>query len=264
MEFVQYVYLFLLIQIRLRLIKYFSWESFYADQINVLRAQELKTVRKFSLAFAAMIGSVTFIPILASILSFITYYLTGHDLNVAIIFTSLQFFNIIRQPLIFLPIVLSSVANAVVALRRIGEFLNAEEMPTPYEVDQSSATAVSLDADFAWEVAAESAVDKLKDKKGASAKDKKVAAAKEKKEKAKAKKGKSDLPSTTQDVAMTSEEKEKEPEKPFELRGLKLNIPKGAFVAVVVSRVYVPFYASDKFTGSYRQWQVVPSARYLR
>lgn len=64
------------------------------------------------MARAAMIAFITFTPILATTLSFvgshkpelqifahvawkqITYALSGHDLNVAIIFTSLQFFNV--------------------------------------------------------------------------------------------------------------------------------------------------------------------------
>lgn len=59
-----------------------------------------------------IIALVTLIPVLASILSFVrcfpphehelkcgqvTYALSGHDLNVAIIFSSLQFFNVSRR-----------------------------------------------------------------------------------------------------------------------------------------------------------------------
>jgi hypothetical protein len=102
----------------LRLIKCFSWEDFYAQQVAILRAREMKTVQKLSLALAAMIASITFLPILATILSFITYSLTGHDLDVAIIFTALQFFNLLRSSLLFLPIVMSTLADAAVALAR--------------------------------------------------------------------------------------------------------------------------------------------------
>lgn len=214
----------------IRLIKFFSWENFYLGQINALRVKEMATVRKFSLALAAMIGSVTFMPVLASILSFITYYLTGHDLNIAIIFTSLQFFGIIRQPLTVLPFVMSAVAQAMVSLDRISKFLSAEEMATSYEVDKNAPNSVMVNADFTWEVTAKSASESVEDQK------KQAAEAKGKNGKSTGKKTKSDLPTSTQDMqdGEPSDDK-KQPEKPFELRGLKLDIPRGAFVAIVVS-----------------------------
>ena len=74
---------------------------------------ELFILNHRSMSRAGLIAVVTFLPVLASILSFvkfyadsrlprvedllpiqITYAATGHDLNVAIIFSSLQFFNV--------------------------------------------------------------------------------------------------------------------------------------------------------------------------
>jgi hypothetical protein len=42
------------------------------------------------------------LPVLASILAFVTYSLSGHTLNAAVIFTSLTLFNLLRMPLLFL------------------------------------------------------------------------------------------------------------------------------------------------------------------
>ncbi|KAJ6463575.1 hypothetical protein C8R45DRAFT_1107897 [Mycena sanguinolenta] len=67
----------------IRLIKYYAWESFYTHQIGSLREREIATVQKTTIARAALIALVTLIPVLASI----TYALSGHDLNIAIIFT---------------------------------------------------------------------------------------------------------------------------------------------------------------------------------
>lgn len=41
-------------------------------------------------------------PVLASVLSFVTYSLTGHEMNPANIFTSLTLFTLLRLPLMFL------------------------------------------------------------------------------------------------------------------------------------------------------------------
>ncbi|PPQ81812.1 hypothetical protein CVT25_013648 [Psilocybe cyanescens] len=135
----------------IRLIKFYAWEEFYSQQIGELRRQEIKTIRKSSIARSILIAIVTFIPVLASTLSFITYALSGHDLNIAIIFSSLQLFNIIRAPLIFFPFVFSALSDALVALGRIGTFLTSEDLPEPYPIDADSKAAVEVDGDFAWE-----------------------------------------------------------------------------------------------------------------
>ncbi|KAG6807491.1 hypothetical protein H0H92_007294 [Tricholoma furcatifolium] len=95
----------------IRLIKFYAWENFYIDRLGELRAREIRAIKKTA---------------------YITYALSGHDLNVAIIFTSLQLFNIIRMPLAFLPFVLSIFADALVALRRISKFLLSEELDDAY------------------------------------------------------------------------------------------------------------------------------------
>ena len=55
------------------------------------------------------------------------------------------------MPLIMLPVVLASATDALVALKRIGTFLRAEELAVPYAVDANAEAAVDVDGDFAWE-----------------------------------------------------------------------------------------------------------------
>ncbi|KAJ7630119.1 multidrug resistance-associated ABC transporter [Mycena polygramma] len=221
----------------IRLIKYYAWEAFYTHQIGGLREREIATVRKMAIARAALIALVTLIPVLASVLSFITYALSGHELNIAIIFSSLQFFNIIRAPLIFLPFVLSALSDALVALKRIGAFLTAEELPEPYPIDGELKSAVRVNASFSWETAG-----KLDEPKFAGG-NKKAQQLKAKAEKAKAEKEKK---AKKEEVLPTASEKEKdtdtvpsgaatprEEEKPFELKNLRFDVPKGSFVAIV-------------------------------
>ncbi|KAF8960708.1 ATP-dependent bile acid permease [Flammula alnicola] len=135
----------------IRLIKAYGWEAFYAQQITRLREQEVKRIRKSSFALALLIATFYFLPVFASVLSFITYSLTGHDLNIAIIFTSLQLFNILRAPLIFLPFVLSGLADATVSFGRLGKFLTAEELAEPYRIDPTQKSALHVEGDFEWE-----------------------------------------------------------------------------------------------------------------
>lgn len=55
------------------------------------------------------------------------YGLTGHVFGPANAYTSLALFNLLRMPLAFLPIMITSVINALVALTRIGDFLQKPE-----------------------------------------------------------------------------------------------------------------------------------------
>ncbi|KAJ7172563.1 multidrug resistance-associated ABC transporter [Mycena filopes] len=210
----------------IRLIKYYAWEGFYTHQIGSLREREISTVRKTAIARAGLIALVTLIPVLASVLSFITYALSGHDLNIAIIFSSLQFFNIIRAPLIFIPFVLSALSDALVAFKRIGSFLTAEELPDPYPIDTDRKNAVDLDASFTWETAG-----KVEAKFGPGAGGKAAKkAANAAKRKSKGQKGEV-LPVSEKGTPGTVTPAEEE--KPFELKNLKFSVPKGSFIAIV-------------------------------
>ncbi|KIK63265.1 hypothetical protein GYMLUDRAFT_40975 [Collybiopsis luxurians FD-317 M1] len=246
----------------IRLVKAYAWEEFYVSQIYNFRKKEVARIRSTAVARAALLSLVTFLPVLASVLSFITYALSGHDLNVAIIFSSLQFFNIIRAPLTWFPIVLSALSDFLVALGRISKFLTAEELAEPYAVDYERKHAVDVDGDFTWETAGKIVESKFErgggkggkgrkegkegkegrggDGRGQTKKDKgKDKDEKSKKNKNKGKKkGEQELPVTVQDVAGGSsvddtKEKEEEEEKPFELKNLKFSVPRGSFIAIV-------------------------------
>ncbi|KAI0674258.1 multidrug resistance-associated ABC transporter [Trametes maxima] len=233
----------------IRLLKYYAWEGFYAHQVGVLREKEIHMIRRIAAARSSVIGAVTIIPILASVLSFITYALTNHNLDVALIFSSLQLFNIIRAPLAYLPLVLASSTDALVALRRISVFLRAEELAAPYLVDGESKFALHVDADFTWETVGKgTGASKVAQTKAQAQAQKKAAAREEKrrggalgkgKEKEKEKEKTGDvLPTvntenTTENARVDGEKANETEEKPFTLKDVKLKIPKGSFVAIV-------------------------------
>ncbi|KAF8580407.1 multidrug resistance-associated ABC transporter [Ramaria rubella] len=213
----------------IRLIKLYAWEMFYAEKIGALREAEVRCIRTGALARAALISLVAAIPIVASILSFITYALTGHSLNPAIIFSSLQFINSIRTPLTYIPFVFSSCSDAYVALGRIGLFLTADELAEPNTVRPESNYAVEVDGDFVWEAGM---VD-IGNQSGSSAgkKDKYKNGQKNQNGSAKP----SDVPTAADLPSQEEQEAEarKLEDKPFELQSVKIRVPKHSFVAIV-------------------------------
>lgn len=146
------------------------------------------------------------------------------------------------MPLIMFPLVLASLSDATVALLRISKFLTAEELAEPYVIDYELKTAVDVDGDFTWETAGKPVdngqkLEKGTDRKGdPRAKKLDEKPAREKRERKRgSKNGKEPvLPTTAKsDDATEKEEENKADEKPFELKNLKLQVPKGAFVAIV-------------------------------
>ncbi|KAG8869673.1 hypothetical protein FRB97_000807 [Tulasnella sp. 331] len=216
----------------IRVIKLYAFETFFKDRIAGYRKQEMRILRTISLLRAAMSASMGFMPILAAILSFITYSLSGHDLNAATIFASLQLFNVIRQPLVMLPLAFTISSDAYVAVKRIGTTLLAEELQDDMIMDPELPSAIRAFGDFAWETSAP--VDGVMGKGGqgrggrdyAAIKAKKKAEALAKKE-AKERK-KSGLPVKTE-----AEKEKKEDKAPFELRDINIEIERGTLTCIV-------------------------------
>ena len=94
----------------MRVIKYFCYEKPFLARIDSIRKEELKGIRKILYIRAANLGVAFSIPVLAAVLALVTYILSGHPLDPAIIFTSLSLFQLLRQPLMFLPRALSAIS----------------------------------------------------------------------------------------------------------------------------------------------------------
>jgi ATP-binding cassette subfamily C (CFTR/MRP) protein 1 len=196
-------------------------QDFYAHKIASLRGRELQAVRKISIALAVIVGSMTFIPTLAAILSFVTYALSGHALDVPTIFTAFQFFEIIQQPLTVFPFVLVSLAEARVAAARIAAFLGAEERQAPHAVDRAGASAVAIDADFAWEAAANA--------EGRAEEEKKPAPPRRRFGRRAKRSEAPVLPAAQPEGEAAGDTAQR----PFELKDVRLTVRKGDFVAII-------------------------------
>ncbi|KAF8753349.1 Multidrug resistance-associated ABC transporter [Rhizoctonia solani] len=254
----------------IRLLVLFGWQKHYAEKVLGIRRQELVRIRKASLYHATLVSTITFMPILAATLSFITYALTGslnnpmldfyaymsclrslkgHDLNAAIIFSSLQLFNIIRTQLI---LVAGTCGDAYVALGRIAKFLTSEELEDQFEVRLENDYAVDIRGTFTWERGGTpqgSTQEEDKDKdatlKSAATETskptkeqlaKKKADDKEKKrlEQEKKKREKERLAKKKRGIDPNdSSDEEEDGSEPFRLVDVNLQIPRGAFVGIV-------------------------------
>ncbi|KAG9315244.1 hypothetical protein JVU11DRAFT_4378 [Chiua virens] len=110
----------------MRVIKFFSWETPFLKRIAEYRQFEMAYIRALLVLRAGLNAFAFSLPALATVLAFVTYTLTGHSLSAANVFSSLTLFQLIRLPLMFLPMSLSSIADAATACKRLYEVFEAE------------------------------------------------------------------------------------------------------------------------------------------
>ncbi|KAJ1032245.1 hypothetical protein NDA18_001737 [Ustilago nuda] len=154
----------------MRIVKSFSHESKFLDRIYHIRKNELNGIRKILIIRSANNAIAFSLPILAAVLAFIVYSLTGHDLNPAIVFPSLTLFQLLRMPLMFLPLSLSATTDARNAFDRLYTVFTAEQLEESVEHDEESKFALVVrDGSFRWETAeAEEALQSKTKPKGAA------------------------------------------------------------------------------------------------
>ncbi|KAJ4303081.1 ATP-binding cassette glutathione S-conjugate transporter ycf1 [Kalmusia sp. IMI 367209] len=111
-------------------IKLYAWTTAFINRLNHIRNdQELKTLRKIGAtqAFSNFTWSTT--PFLVSCSTFGVFVLTQHKaLTTEIVFPALTLFNLLTFPLAILPMVITAIVEASVAVGRITSFLTAEEL----------------------------------------------------------------------------------------------------------------------------------------
>ncbi|TBU32613.1 P-loop containing nucleoside triphosphate hydrolase protein [Dichomitus squalens] len=138
----------------MRVVKYFCYEQPFLKRIFEVRVNELKGIRKIQIARSANIAAAFSVPVLAATISFVTYTSTSHGFNVAIIFSSLSLFQLLRQPLMFLPRSLSATTDAQNALIRLSRLFHADTKSPEdaFLIDEEQKVAVDVrDATFEWE-----------------------------------------------------------------------------------------------------------------
>ncbi|KAI6041615.1 ABC protein [Pisolithus marmoratus] len=137
----------------MRVIKYFSYESPYFSELLSSRKKELHETSKIQTLSSASFALGSSLPVLGATLAFITYTLTSNNFSTAAIFSSLSLFQLLRQPMMFMPRALSAIPDAAFALERLSVIFHADLITgETLMVDESQEEAVLIrDVTFEWE-----------------------------------------------------------------------------------------------------------------
>ncbi|KAG1882251.1 ABC transporter [Suillus subluteus] len=196
----------------MRVIKFFSWEVPFLKRISDYRQNEMVYIRTLLIMRAAINAVALSLPSLASVIAFVTYSLTGHSLTAANVFTSLTLFNLARLPLMFLPLSLSSIADAATACGRLLVVFEAETLDETLVTNSDMNAAVRAEgASFTWDSPPLRPEDTKKMGKGS---------------KMAMKRGKQKLPSTPLPAPADNANV-------FKITGIDLEITRGQLVAIV-------------------------------
>ncbi|KKA26039.1 hypothetical protein TD95_000340 [Thielaviopsis punctulata] len=139
-------------------IKLYAWGTAFMNKLNHVRNdQELKNLRKIGATQAMANFTWNTAPFFVSCSTFAVFVLTNdRPLTTEIVFPALALFNLLNFPLSILPMVVTAVVEATVAVGRITDFLMADELqtdavvtgPTPTEMGEE--TVIIRDGVFSW------------------------------------------------------------------------------------------------------------------
>lgn len=140
-------------------IKLYAWGSAFMQKLNYVRNdQELKTLRKIGAAQSVANFTWSTTPFLVSCSTFTVFVLTSNEpLTTSIVFPALTLFNLLTFPLAILPMVITSIIEASVAVGRLTAFFTAEELQPDAviirgAVEENGDETISVkDGTFSWD-----------------------------------------------------------------------------------------------------------------
>ncbi|KII89764.1 hypothetical protein PLICRDRAFT_39929 [Plicaturopsis crispa FD-325 SS-3] len=155
----------------MRVIKFFAWEMPFLQRITEYRQKEMAYIRSLLLLRSASNSVGMSLPVLASVISFVTYSLLGHPLEPGVIFSSLTLFQLLRLPLMFLPVSFSAIADAQNATSRLYDVFEAETFTDTLIHEEDLEYAIEVKgATFTWDSPPPVAEDSKKKATGAERK----------------------------------------------------------------------------------------------
>jgi ABC-type multidrug transport system fused ATPase/permease subunit len=116
----------------IQIVKSFAFERKFLEKIGAIRRKELQGIRKLIIVRSAMIALAFSLPTLASVVGFLVYAALGNSLlegganTTSRVFIALTLFQLLRMPLMFLPLSFSSAADAYAAISRLSNVFTAE------------------------------------------------------------------------------------------------------------------------------------------
>ncbi|KAM6939603.1 ATP-binding cassette sub-family C member 10 [Xenentodon cancila] len=139
----------------IRAIKFYNWEPHFTKKVTDCREQELSHLKAIKYLDAMCVYTWAALPVVISILTFVTYVLLGNQLTAAKVFTTLALVGMLIVPLNAFPWVLNGILEAKVSLERIQHFfkLTNQDLQAYYALispEESHTSVLMSQGTFSW------------------------------------------------------------------------------------------------------------------
>ncbi|XP_065487768.1 multidrug resistance-associated protein 1-like isoform X2 [Caloenas nicobarica] len=139
----------------IKILKLYAWEPAYQRKVMSIRECEVDVLKSSGYLTTYSMLTLTCIPFMVLLATFGVFFHLDKEnaLTATKVFTSISLFNILRLPLFDLPSVISAVAQTKVSVRRLEDFLCAEDLnPEDVNTNYNGNHAVEfIGASFHWE-----------------------------------------------------------------------------------------------------------------
>ncbi|CAD1808437.1 unnamed protein product [Candida parapsilosis] len=142
----------------LKMIKFYSWEHPYHENVRKIRGEEVDMILKIQTLRNVIFSLAMTLTGICSMIAFVILYaIQGSTSSPAKIFSSVSTFEILGLMVFFIPQALATTADMINGFKRVGAILSAGE-DKPFEGyhvfnDEIDKKAIALkDASFSWDV----------------------------------------------------------------------------------------------------------------
>eukprot|EP00181_Compsopogon_caeruleus_P000064 CAMPEP_0184682668 /NCGR_PEP_ID=MMETSP0312-20130426/8220_1 /TAXON_ID=31354 /ORGANISM="Compsopogon coeruleus, Strain SAG 36.94" /LENGTH=1331 /DNA_ID=CAMNT_0027134483 /DNA_START=219 /DNA_END=4214 /DNA_ORIENTATION=+ len=136
----------------IKAVKFYAWEEPFAQLVEEIRGRELATIRMSIIVRSAFMMVLMGLPTIVAVVTFAFYSAVfNHALEPAPVFTALTLLNNLRIPIMMFPMVISSLIDARVSVRRIEHFLGLEETEERDLQDSAQAEISIQNGTFSWD-----------------------------------------------------------------------------------------------------------------
>ncbi|KAK9889603.1 hypothetical protein WA026_006976 [Henosepilachna vigintioctopunctata] len=138
----------------LKILKLYAWDSIFYGNVLGVREDECNYLKRsafFNVGYSFIWSCA---PFLVSLVCFATYVLIDDKniLDAQVAFVSISLFNLLRSPLIAMPMILSNIIEASVSLTRVNKMLNCEELDPNCVTHYDSAFPLTIhNGTFGWD-----------------------------------------------------------------------------------------------------------------
>ncbi|KAI5966908.1 uncharacterized protein KGF55_000317 [Candida pseudojiufengensis] len=148
----------------LKIIKFYSWEPPYHENISDIRKKEMRIIYKMQVLRNIVTSFAMSLTLFASMTAFLVLYAIANGRrDPASIFSSLSLYNVLTQQVFLLPMALATGADAFMGISRVGEFMSQSEInqdensieapPSIKEIMDKENLSIEVNhASFEWEI----------------------------------------------------------------------------------------------------------------